>query len=107
MDGLHIAEENRAGWQVVTLEGRIDSVTSDGLEAALCAAVAAHPQVAVNCAAVDYISSMGLRALLKAGRAAQAAKREFLICSPSKRVKDVFEISRMHQVLAVREALPC
>lgn len=107
MDNIQISESQREGWHIVTVKGRVDAVSADLLEQALVAAGGTHPKIAVDCSAIDYISSAGLRSLLEGARAAQAAKATYVVCSPSTRVKQVFDISRMHLVLPIQEALPC
>jgi anti-sigma B factor antagonist len=106
-DIIEITENMRDGWHIVHVKGRVDGLTAESLEKALIAAATAHPQVAVDCSAVDYISSAGLRSLLEGARAAQGVKHTFVVCSPSARVKQVFDISRMHQVLPIQAVLPC
>jgi anti-sigma B factor antagonist len=107
MDTIEISEIARDGWHVVGVKGRVDGLTADLLERALVTAVGAHPKVAVDCSAIDYISSAGLRSLLEGARAAQIAGQTFIVCSPSHRAKQVFDISRMHLVMKIQEALPC
>ena len=107
MDTIEITEVAREGWHIVTAKGRVDGITADKLEVALKAAASAHPQVAVDCSGISYISSAGLRALLEGGRAAQIAGHTFIVCAPSQRAKQVFDISRMHLVMTIKDALPC
>jgi anti-sigma B factor antagonist len=107
METIEISEATRDGWHVVAVRGRVDGLTADALEVALKAAVRAHPQVAVDCSAIEYISSAGLRSLLEGARAAQMAHQVFVVCSPSQRVKQVFDISRMHLVMPIQAVLPC
>jgi len=107
MDTIAISDVTRDGWHIVGVTGRVDGITADQLEVVLKAAGSAHAQVAVDCSGIDYISSAGLRALLEGARAAQIAGHTFIVCSPSARAKQVFDISRMHLVLTVRESLPC
>ncbi len=104
---IQIAEQVRSGWCVVEIRGRADAEASDELERALRAAVAQHPKVAADFAAVDYVSSAGLRAVLQAGRAAQERHAEFTVCRLRGPAKKVFEVSGMHHVLRIEEALPC
>ena len=104
---LHVTEETRAGWHVVIPRGRVDNLTADDLAAVLRAAVAAHLHVAVDCAGVDYLSSSGLGALLEGARAAHDANREFRVCAPAARVRQIFELNRLNHILNVQEALPC
>jgi anti-sigma B factor antagonist len=107
IDTIEISEETRDGWCIVHVKGRVDGLTAESLEKALVAAAAAHPQVAVDCSTVEYMSSAGLRSLLEGARAAQGARHTFVVCSPSARVRQVFDISRMHQVLPIQPVLPC
>ena len=107
MDNIAITDVTRDGWNIVSVTGRVDGITADQLEVALKSAVAANAQVAVDCSGIDYISSAGLRSLLEGARAAQLASKKFIVCSPSVRAKQVFDISRMHLVLPMQEALPC
>ena len=104
---IQVTQESRSGWHVVGVRGRADSEAADELEGTLRAAVEAYPKVAADFAALDYISSAGLRAVLQAARAAQARNGEFAICSPSARVKKVFDMSGLHHVLQIFGELPC
>ena len=70
-------------------------------------AVAQSPKVAADFAALDYISSAGLRAVLQAARAAQAANVEFAVCGLSAPVQKVFTMSGMQHILRIHGELPC
>lgn len=107
MTGMHVTMETRGIWHIVSVTGRVDSVTANELTAVLLTAVAGNAQVAVDCSGVEYISSAGLASLLEGARAARNPHRELRVCAPSQRVKQVFEISGLRDRLDVREALPC
>jgi anti-anti-sigma factor len=104
---IQLSEETRSGWCVVGVRGRADAESADELEAALRSALKSGHGVAADFAALDYISSAGLRAVIQAARAAQEAKVEFVICSLTLPVRKVFDMSGLHQILHVREGLPC
>jgi anti-anti-sigma factor len=104
---IQVTQETRSGWHVVGVRGRADSEAADELEGALRAALEAHSKVAADFTGLDYISSAGLRAVLQAARAAQARNAEFAVCSPSARVKKVFDMSGLHHVLQIYGDLPC
>jgi anti-sigma B factor antagonist len=104
---IQLAQETKAGWCVVAVRGRADAEAADELENTLRAAIEEHPRVAVNFWSLSYISSAGLRAVLQGARAAEAKGVEFLICSPSDSVKKVLDMSGMHHVMKIQEALPC
>lgn len=106
MTGIDLTEGTRGGWHIVSIKGRIDSTTAPELSSALLAAVAAYPQVAVDCSDVEYISSAGIASLLDGARAARGSQHQLMICAPNARVKQVFEISRLRDLLNVHDGLP-
>ena len=76
------------------------------MKASLCQAVEAHAQVAVDCSALDYISSAGVGALVEGSAAARRSGHRFAVCAPSPRVLQVLKICRLDTILAVESALP-
>jgi len=104
---MQLAMETRDGWCVVAVRGRADAEAAEELETELCAAVDQHSRVAVNFWLLSYISSAGLRAILQGARAAETKGVEFVVCSPSDSVKKVLDMSGMHHVMKIQEALPC
>ncbi len=104
---IRVKQEARSGWWVVAVGGRADAQSADELEEVLRTALQHHPKVAADFAALDYVSSAGLRAVLQAARAAQTRDAEFAVCSPSAPVKRVFGMSGMHHFLRIHEELPC
>ncbi|HXR36139.1 MAG TPA: STAS domain-containing protein [Candidatus Binataceae bacterium] len=104
---IHVTHETRSGWRVLAVSGRADAEAAEELEAALRSAVDQHPKVAADLAALDYISSAGLRAVLQAARAAETRQVEFAVCSLSAPVRKVFDMSGLHHVLRIHGELPC
>jgi anti-anti-sigma factor len=98
---------------VVALKGRVDHATAEGLRDALrpvldrCAAGA--DRVVLDLAAVDYISSAGLRVLMLAARQAKAQQGFLAVAAPQPLVLEILEISKFTLVLrtlpSVREAV--
>jgi anti-anti-sigma factor len=103
---IQLAEETRDGWRVVAVRGRADAESADELESALIAAIYSNVRVAADFAALDYISSAGLRAVINAARAAQVRQAGFVVCSPGARVRKVFEVSGLHEIIQIVEVLP-
>jgi anti-sigma B factor antagonist len=104
---LQLNRETRAGWCVVAVSGRADAESADQFETALRAAIGDHPKVAADLAALDYISSAGLRAVLQAARAAESCGCEFAVVSLSPPVRRVFDMSGMHHIVRIEGELPC
>jgi anti-sigma B factor antagonist len=104
---IQLVQETRDGWCLVAVRGRADAEAADELENTLRAAVEQNPRVAVNFFGLTYISSAGLRAMLQAARAAETRGVEFVVCSAGDSVKKVLDMSGMHHVMKIQEALPC
>jgi len=74
-------------------QGRLDAVTVPSLEAVIDEHLTAgHVRLVIDLAGVTYISSSGLRALLRARRQAQAGGGDVALCDMSERVKEVFDM---------------
>jgi anti-sigma B factor antagonist len=74
-------------------QGRMDAVTVPSLEAVIDEHLAArHVRLVIDLAGVTYISSSGLRALLRARRQAQAGGGDVALCDMSERVTEVFDM---------------
>lgn len=74
-------------------QGRLDAVTVPALESVLDQHLAAnHVRLVLDMAGVTYLSSSGLRALLRARKGAQAAGGDVVLCNMTPRVREVFEM---------------
>jgi anti-sigma B factor antagonist len=104
---IQVTQQNRSGWGVVEVSGRVDAETAPKLEDQLRKAVQNNSKVAADFSGVAYISSAGIRAILQAARAAQEGRVEFAVCAPSPTARQVFEISGLQNILTILEELPC
>jgi anti-sigma B factor antagonist len=90
---------------LVIPEGRLDFEAATGfqlqVEQVLAGAGAAPAAVIIDCAALDYVSSAGLRVFVLAARAAQRAGASFAICALKPAVREVFELSGFSRLIAV------
>ena len=90
---MEIIEEIQNGINIYRLKGRLDSNTSRGLEQKLFQAISEGAKnMVVNFKDIDYISSAGLRVILKANKALQRKDGRIILCSMQKYVKEIFEI---------------
>jgi anti-anti-sigma factor len=95
---MQMTDIEMGGTAVLALDGRLDSVTAPAVEARLVALLARGPVVA-DLAAVRYVSSAGLRVLLKAAKDAKAAGTRFAVCGMQAAVREVFEVSGFDRVI--------
>jgi anti-sigma B factor antagonist len=90
---MEITEETRGGALLVQLAGRLDSHAAASLEAMLPQRVRTHPVVVLNLAEVAYVSSAGLRVLLKGATLAKPRGGKLVLTGLSPEVREVFDIS--------------
>lgn len=90
------------GIQILTLNGRLDSATSNGLEKSLQALFQLPGcRLVMDFAALDYISSAGLRVVLMAAKRAKQEQGRLVLCGLQPHVQQVFEISGFLKILEV------
>ena len=110
---MHVSQERYGDALVLTLVGRVDNSTTDGLKAVLDAFVAScragGDRVVLDFSKVDYISSVGLRVLMLAGKQVREQGGSIVVAALQPVVREIFEISRFNLVFrcfgSVREAL--
>ena len=64
---------------VLQFSGRLDGTNSAATDSKLADAVSRNSALILDLAALDYISSAGLRVLLKAAKQAQTAKQKLIL----------------------------
>ena len=85
----------------VTVAGRIDTVTSPDLEKAILPLPEDVSELLFDFSNLDYISSAGLRVLLRAHRSLpMGGKTQILNCNPI--VKEVFSATGFSDMLEIR-----
>ena len=101
---MNVRFETLAVGTVVTLEGRLDFGNAAGFEKQLEQVLtgASRPaSLIIDCAALEYVSSAGLRAFLVTARASQRAGVRFALCALQPAVREVFDLSGFSRILAV------
>jgi anti-sigma B factor antagonist len=104
---MSIAAETTQQALIARPAGRVDYEASAdfqrGLEALVAQAKASGLGLVVNCAAISFLSSAGLRAFLVAARAAKSAGLAFCVCCLTPAVKEVFDLSGFSVVIRVAD----
>jgi anti-anti-sigma factor len=99
MSDLSIATDVQGAASVVTVRGRVDSDTAPQLDKALMQIAAdGKNKIVLDLKGVDYISSAGLRAIVKAGQEAQKTGGELRLSSVSSAVETVLRTVGMLQM---------
>ena len=89
---MEIIEEVHNDINIYRLIGRLDSNTSPGLEQKLFQAISEGAKnMVVDFKDIDYISSAGLRVILKAFKALDREDGRIMLCSMQDYVRQLFE----------------
>ena len=99
---MEIIEEKQGGINIFKLNGRLDSNTSQGFEKKLFQAISdGSKSMVVDFSDLDYISSAGLRVILKATKAIKREDGRIMLCAMQDYVKEVFEIAGFDSFLPI------
>lgn len=99
---MQISEETFDDVQVYKLSGRLDSNTSPDFEKVLVAALEnGSRKMVADFKNLDYISSAGLRVILKTTKALKRTDGTLVLCAMKDYVKEVFEISGFDTFLPI------
>lgn len=100
---MEITEQREGATLVLTLEGRLDTLTSPSLEGivANADALAGVEALVLDIAAVEYVSSAGLRVVLQAHKAMEARKGAFVVRHPNEYVAEVFQVTGFADILTI------
>lgn len=98
---MQISEEFHGAVLVVTAAGRIDSNTAADLEAVLPARVSDNAATVMDLSAVSYVSSAGLRVLLKGAKIAKSTGHKLALAGLNPSVQEVFDISGFSTIFTI------
>jgi len=102
---MNVRIETLAQATCVIPEGRLDFDAAPGFQEALERVLGdpgkAPGALIIDGAALEYVSSAGLRAVLLAARAAQRAGVPFALCALQPAVREVFDLSGFSRIIAV------
>jgi len=99
---MEIIEKENRNIHIFTLAGRLDSNTAPGFEERIIQAIGnTSKHLIVDFEKVDYISSAGLRVILKATKDLKRVEGKIVLCAMQDYVREVFEISGFDALLPI------
>lgn len=100
---LNVRSFQENGVSVIEPDGRIDTPSAHELEEAINGELkTGSRRFLIDFAAVDYISSAGLRVLLMLGKKLIGAEERLVLCSMSRPVAEVFDIAGLATVFDIQ-----
>ncbi len=99
---MEITETKHDDYSIFKLNGRLDSNTAMGFEQKLFESIENGEQrLILDFQDLDYISSAGLRVILKATKSLKSSDGKLVLCAMQDYVKEVFEISGFDSFLPI------
>ena len=95
MAGVDLSTRESNGQVVVALRGQLDMAEAASVAAALAAVAASEPQIIVDLAALEFIDSSGVAALVRGRNLARHAGGELLLAAPQQQVLRVLTLTRV------------
>ena len=94
-------EKNITGSEaVLNIIGRLDTTTAPELEAIIDGCVAGIKDLVLDCSALEYVSSAGLRVILKAQKQ-MAAQGTMKLIHVNETIMEVFDITGFADILTI------
>ncbi len=97
---MTVTKKNDAEKLILAIEGKIDTASAPALEKEVMAATDETADLVLDFADVTYISSSGLRVLLKAQKKMNA-KGKLVLVNVSDAVKDVLDLTGFIDILTI------
>lgn len=97
---LNIKKDVEETRLVITLEGRLDTVTAPELEKELKESLDGIEELVFDMTDLEYISSAGLRVLLSAQKIMNR-QGSMLVTNPSESIMEIFEVTGFTDILTI------
>ncbi len=99
---MDITQIKSGGTVVITPTGRLDAASAQAFQERLVSCIdGGDTSVLLDLVRLDYISSVGLRALLSAAKRLQACDGRFAVCALTDNVREVFRVSGFDTIIDV------
>ena len=86
---------------VIYIAGEVDLSNSTEVRKTILSALKTTAAVKVNLAAVEYIDSSGIAAMVEGLQFANSMEKTFTLCQPSKQVSSILQLARLDQVFDI------
>jgi anti-sigma B factor antagonist len=103
---MEVDEKKENGVYILVLKGRLDSNTSDQFGEKLYSLIqAGENKLVLDLAGVDYISSAGLRVIIKSVKDLKRNDGKLCLCSMKDYIREVFDLSGIATILPIHPTL--
>jgi stage II sporulation protein AA (anti-sigma F factor antagonist) len=99
---MKLTKKNIDGFCVIGIEGRIDTTNFNEFEKEIAGTIeAGETKLVLNCSAMNYISSSGLRVFLIAQKKLTAVTGKLHLCEMQPTIREIFDISGFSTIFKI------
>lgn len=98
---LNITKKQEGTALTVALEGRLDTNTAPDFQAEVEPLLGSLSELTLDCEALDYISSAGLRVLLTFEQELEEQGKTLQLCHVNDIIRDVFDVTGFLEILTI------
>lgn len=98
---MEIIKEKNDGNLNVKVSGRLDTTTAPDMEQELEANIEGIEKLTLDLSSLEYISSAGLRVLLKTQRAMTKQNGELVVTGVNEIIGEIFEVTGFAEILTI------
>ena len=103
---MEIIQKEENGIVFIAINGRLDADTSPEAEKVVKDALKGQTtRVLFNLAALEYLSSAGLRVLLGAAKEMRRRDGKIALCALNEFVKEIFEVSGFQSLIPITDSV--
>ena len=98
---MNITKTSREESLTLALQGRLDTTTSPQLDEALDVSLDGVQDLTLDFSELTYISSAGLRVLLRAQKKMNARKGTMRLTGVNETIREIFEVTGFSEILTI------
>ena len=99
---MDIFQSTSDGVLTLTMSGRLDADTTAKFAEVLNGAIdAGHQKIVLDLSGVDYVSSVGLRALILGAKRLAPAGGRIVLCGPQDRIRHLLELAGFTSIFTI------
>lgn len=99
---MQIHEAKQDDVLIVSVQGQLDTVTATSFENRLLRLIdTGEHRICIDCAALSYVNSAGLKALLIAAKQLDTVKGRLALCALAPNVRMIFEMIGFAQIMTI------
>ncbi len=98
---MNLIIENQPNLVLAKVEGRLDTINAPEFEKLMQPLLAATDPIVLDCAALEYIASSGLRLFLTLQKSVTARKGQLTLKNLTPEIKAVFDMTRFSSIFNI------